>query len=293
MSPELREAYQLLSIKPSASDEDISKAFKKLALKYHPDRNPGKTEWANSVMSKLNSAYSLIISERFSTAGSDESSFKAQQQAYAQKARQAKAQESYQQERKKSDYFAQQVIRDQIIKSFVKSRENVKDYLYRYFQFKLYNLARRDDLHNRSAFKDVVNNIKAAYHQIGNLEKSTRDEELIQHFKIFMKMILGFYKSSECLNFLDSYNNKKDVEAYRLFHQGDQYLLEAEKEVFYERHNRGSFFQAQTLENAMNAKLFFMQTLRQFPESTWSVETKIKLDYTEALINYIDLFFNE
>ena len=36
-----QDLYQTLGVEKNASDADIKKAYRKLAMKHHPDRNPG------------------------------------------------------------------------------------------------------------------------------------------------------------------------------------------------------------------------------------------------------------
>jgi curved DNA-binding protein CbpA len=53
-----RDLYQILQIDPAAEQEVVQAAFKRLALKYHPDRNASPD--AHSRMQALNDAYAII-----------------------------------------------------------------------------------------------------------------------------------------------------------------------------------------------------------------------------------------
>ena len=51
--------YEVLGVSPGASDEEVTKAYRKLAKKYHPDLNPGDAA-AAAKMSEINAAYDQI-----------------------------------------------------------------------------------------------------------------------------------------------------------------------------------------------------------------------------------------
>jgi curved DNA-binding protein len=55
-----KDYYGTLGVSRNASDTEIKKAYRKLAMQYHPDRNPGKEKWANDKFKEINEAYGVL-----------------------------------------------------------------------------------------------------------------------------------------------------------------------------------------------------------------------------------------
>ena len=74
---EKRDYYEVLGLQKGASDDEIKKAFRKMAMKYHPDKNPGDKE-AEEKFKEINEAYGILSDpdkkskyDRFGHAGVD------------------------------------------------------------------------------------------------------------------------------------------------------------------------------------------------------------------------------
>ena len=72
-----RDYYEVLGLKKGASEDEIKKAFRKMAMKYHPDKNPGDKE-AEEMFKEINEAYAVLSDpekkdkyDRFGHAGVD------------------------------------------------------------------------------------------------------------------------------------------------------------------------------------------------------------------------------
>ena len=57
--PGRRDLYEVLGVSKSASIEEIKKAYRKLAMQYHPDRNPGNKE-AEEKFKEATEAYTIL-----------------------------------------------------------------------------------------------------------------------------------------------------------------------------------------------------------------------------------------
>jgi len=59
----MEDPYKVLGIDPSASEEEVTKAYRRLAKKYHPDLNPGD-KTAEQRMREVNAAYERIRTQK-------------------------------------------------------------------------------------------------------------------------------------------------------------------------------------------------------------------------------------
>ena len=55
-----RDYYEVLGVDRNASDEEVKRAYRKLAVKFHPDKNPGDTH-AEEQFKELGEAYDVLI----------------------------------------------------------------------------------------------------------------------------------------------------------------------------------------------------------------------------------------
>ena len=59
----MKDYYKILGISESASQDEVKKAYRKLAFTYHPDTNPGNEKQASDKFKEINEAYCVLCDE--------------------------------------------------------------------------------------------------------------------------------------------------------------------------------------------------------------------------------------
>ena len=58
-----RDYYDVLGVDKNAGEADIKKAYRKLAVKYHPDKNPGDSS-AEKKFKEVSEAYEVLMDRK-------------------------------------------------------------------------------------------------------------------------------------------------------------------------------------------------------------------------------------
>ena len=60
MPTQKRDYYEVLTVERSASEEEVKRAYRKLAVKFHPDKNPNDPH-AEEKFKELGEAYDVLM----------------------------------------------------------------------------------------------------------------------------------------------------------------------------------------------------------------------------------------
>lgn len=138
------QAYQILEINEQASNDEIKKAYKAKAKKYHPDIYKGDKKIAEEKMKQINEAYDLLCKPKTSTSSTYSSNYDTEYYARAQKAREEfeKAQREFEEEMRKIHEEFEKIIkeREEFNKKFLKMSKIILSLLEFMLEFYLFKL---------------------------------------------------------------------------------------------------------------------------------------------------------
>lgn len=67
MAENKRDYYEVLGVDKNASDDELKRAYRRLAKKYHPDANPDNKAEAEKKFKEVNEAYEILSNKEKKT----------------------------------------------------------------------------------------------------------------------------------------------------------------------------------------------------------------------------------
>jgi curved DNA-binding protein len=129
-----KDYYSILGVKKNSSDEEIKKAFRKLAVKFHPDKNPGNKQ-AEEKFKEINEANEVLSDpekrKKYDRFGENWNRFEESQHAGRERADQSSSpdgEQTYYFEGDPSEFFGQGNSYNDLFESFFKKSGSSSEY---------------------------------------------------------------------------------------------------------------------------------------------------------------------
>lgn len=271
----IRRSLSLFQFHSSFSEEDLTKRYKELVKKYHPDRNQDISKWCHSRMTEIQDAYSnlqeWLKENSYSWDEEDENE------------NSHKPTETY-------ERSYEEVNSDKrFTEGFSKAVRVMQSALFTYYQYGLNNRKIRKEGSLRYQFHSIERYFDKSLellHEIARFKKN----ELDNHRYIV------FYKGVDIIieDIYDErlrpirFQNDHEKQAYRLFEKSAQLIDNGIKEILFpdllESRERGKSY-----HNVSAAAQNLTYLLNSYQRSTWGDRILSKLTLLDSFLDIIDL----
>jgi len=251
-------ALNLFRITPTARLSELNQSYRKLAHKYHPDRNPGKESWAHQAMSRINEAYDVAVD-------------------YLGALRYEEIESRLDSEIRAHHNF---------MAVFVNVANRVLDGMFTYYQYGLSNPHQRTSGTPRLRYRQAVKMISAAISRLSELRAPNEvDQETLT---TFFKFAQSFLQCMQIDRVHSPSSPRSDQLAYRHYHLASDALDNAIRRGFFreELSKPGEMASPQALSVGMNE---YMAVLTQYSQSSWVVETVLRLQLLDRFHEVLKL----
>ena len=200
-------AYKLLGISADASLSEVTKAYRKLAKKYHPDSNPDSKDGDLTMMMRINEAYETI--KVHISRGTDEESEPEPQQTSSSFRRrppfqwtkrpdpQQQARENIQREREAVNKFWEHRYEErkrerEDLKSFRLLGKHLFQLIADFYDKRLHYEHIRSRPQNRIAYEEFLGKYEVLIEKSEKLSRTARSGEYRKRFRLTYEFILLF-----------------------------------------------------------------------------------------------------
>ena len=245
------EALKLFKLPSSASLPDLNRAYRRLVLKAHPDRNPDRVEWANRAMRRITRAFDV--------------------------ARNHLAALRYEEVQRHLDHEIR--AHDEFNSILMNIAHRVLDGVFTYYQYGLENPHRRTSGTPRQRYRQAVRRIGMALEQLQRLRVPNEvDGETLNIFRTFART---FHETMQLARLHVPTSNHEEHHGYRAYREGTKALDAAIRRAFFrdELSPHREMAMPQSLAMSLN---FYMTVVTKHSGCSWVTETALRLCLLDA-----------
>ena len=197
-------AYKLLGIAAGAPLNEVTRAYRLLAKKYHPDSNPGSGDTAQTMMMRINDAYE-IIKDYLSRGGglqekppyTQSAKGRARSASAQEEQRRQRAREQYRKEREAfTRYWQQRLEEREREESDLKSYRLVLKHLFSVisdlYADRLHQAHIRERPFNRIAYEAFLGKYEILMEKSEKLSRTALSKKYRKKFKLVSEFLLVF-----------------------------------------------------------------------------------------------------
>lgn len=258
------DAYQILNLQPDISTSDLTSAYRKLVLKYHPDRH-SDADWAHQRMIEINQAYALLktsSNDSPNTASADDIA--------------------------ETDDLTNLSDNATFLLFFNNATELIIDGFFIYYQYGLQNIHQRESGSFRGKYRKACRFVKEGFEILKQSKQYATNKQDNEYFEIFSNLTFSFLKSMLISQTFNPVVNKDDKNAYTLYRHASEALDHAMVETFCQelRKVHISYTSEKMIETILRELL---SMLHNYQQSIWFDAGQTKLRLAESLAAFLKL----
>lgn len=292
----LETALRIFGLNPDPSTDELNKAFRRLAKRYHPDSNGERVEWATHQMASINIAYETIRkSIQNGPAQSTRTYRSAAGRPYARSSTTAGTRRSYSRNsatgasgNTQGAYRAARSSAEPMGTSahsaFLEAQKRVLEGIHTYYQFGLENVHLRHEGPHRLKYRKATRLVMKGLDRFAELWTRHGPLSPESGFTTFYTFTDYFYRSMFLERYNNPYSGKLDQLAYGHYRDATRMLDETIRDTFFPGMSGKSGYDP-TVQLQVCRKEFY-NVVAHYSESSWIEESTLKIKLLDSFEKY-------
>ncbi len=301
----LHHALELLGIRPDATQQELTRAFRLCVKRFHPDYNPDRPEWSNNMMAQVNAAYEAVRvhmeavesgagfrnrAEGYRRSGPDRGATHVRRQGHAAGQSHAGGRRGARRtdgsEGGGPEFYAayNEPLKPEFIRAFTGATELLLDGVFRFYQYGLENVHLRRQGNLRSRYRGALRRVDRAIRQLETISSDNLNSHEEQRRSLTLQFAYAFSQNMRIEKFFVAAGPALDTKAYRHYRRGAELLDNVVKQSLF-----GSTFVSRQGalsigESSHAGEHELLTLLTCYRESHWATEAILKLHLLSAVL---------